>query len=262
MAELVAVVDRLRSPGGCPWDQAQDFASMRPYLLEECHEVLDTIDAGDPARLAEELGDLLFEVVFLARLGEELPDGDRFDIEAVAGRIVRKMVERHPHVFGGEAGARAGEDPGGIAAWEARKRRHGGTRSRLDGVPRALPALLRTHRQGEKAAAVGFDWPDARAVLAKVHEELAELEAALETGDAGAIAHEYGDALMALATLGRHLGAPPEDALRAANDRFARRFREVEAIARAEGLDLEALDAAALDALWERAKARLAADGE
>lgn len=252
LTELAALVDRLVRPDGCPWDRAQTWSSMRPYLLEECHEVLDALDAGDPDAVTGELGDLLFVVLLMARIGQDTPGAG--GIEEVARRIRDKMVRRHPHVFADEARP----DGPGIEHWEAQKAQEaapgGPPRSRLAGVPRALPALLRTHRQSEKAASVGFDWPDAAGVLAKVEEELAELRDALRAGDDAGIAHEYGDVLMALGSLGRHIGAPPESALRQANDRFAARFQAMEAAAFAQGVALDDLDDAQLDALWEAAK--------
>ena len=253
LAHLADIIDRLRGPEGCPWDQAQTWSSMRPYLLEECHEVLDAIDHGDPAAVQDELGDLLFVVLLIARMGEDLPDRS-FGIEAVARGVADKMVRRHPHVFAGR------ERPAGtgIEDWERQKAKEGPDgqpRSRMAGVPRSLPALLRTHRQTEKAASVGFDWPDAAGVLDKVVEELGELREALERGAPGPIEHEYGDLLMALGSLGRHIGAAPESALRRANDRFSQRFRSMEAAAWASGRSLSDLDDAALDALWEAAKA-------
>jgi len=220
---------------------------MRPYLLEEAYEVLEALDAADPVRLREELGDLLFQVYFHARLAEERGE---FDIDVVADGVVRKMVERHPHVYG-EADE---TDAGSVGAWEARKARGRGDRSRLDGVPAQLPALLTAHRVGEKLSHVGFDWPDVAGVLAKVDEERAELEAALRAGDADAIRHEYGDLLQACAHLGRFLGVPGEDALREANTRFARRFRGVEARARKAGVALEEAGLARLEAWWQEAK--------
>lgn len=287
LSRLVEIVDRLRGPGGCDWDRAQTFASMRPYLLEEVYEVLDAIDAEQPGAAAvprkrdleEELGDLLFVVLLYARMGEDsatgalaeaAPEGAagrRFDLESVAARIARKMVVRHPHVFGTEAERAALRGrANGIAAWENRKARietrpDGSLRSRLDGVPRALPGLLRAHRQGEKAAAVGFDWSDPRGVIAKLREELDELEEALEAEDRPAVEHELGDALMALANLGRHLEISPEEALRQANDRFAARFREMELRAHEEGPPLTELSAEELEAWWQEAKRALAAAG-
>jgi len=224
---------------------------MRPYLLEETYEVLEAMEAGAEdvgEGITGELGDLLFVVLLIARIAE---DQGRGTLDGIAHGICEKMIRRHPHVFGdGESGT----DPGGIAAWEARKSREG--RSRLAGVPRSLPALLRAHRQAEKAAAVGFDWKDAQGPLAKIREELGELEEALASGDKDAITHEYGDLLLAAANLGRHIGPPPEASLRAANDRFSRRFGRLEEMAQDEGLLLhENTDPAALEKLWEQAKA-------
>lgn len=247
--ELRAVVARLRAE--CPWDRAQDLRSMRPYLLEEAHEVLDALEEfeGEPHKLKEELGDLLFQVYFLARLAEEQ---GAFDLEATAEAIVAKMIERHPHVYGGiDAGA--GLDQGTVGAWEARKaaKRKG---SRVDGVPKGLPALLRAHRVGERVAHVGFDWPDLSGVLEKIDEERRELGEAIASGDADAIRHEYGDLLLACASLGRFLGVAGEDALREANARFEGRFRKVEASAAAAGVRLEDAGLARLEAWWQEAK--------
>lgn len=247
---LRSIVARLRSE--CPWDRAQDAATMRPYLLEETHEVLDALDAGDDTVLREELGDLLFQVFFHARLAEER---GAFDLEAVLDGIAAKMVRRHPHVYGDEP---ATDAMGTISAWEARKARERQGRSRVDGVPSGLPALLRAHRVGEKVAHVGFDWPDLAGVLAKVDEERAELEAAIRSGDRGAVQHEYGDLLLACANLGRFLGIAGEDALRQANRRFEARFREVEARASRAGVPLEEAGLARLEAWWQEAKAALA----
>jgi ATP diphosphatase len=224
---------------------------MRPYLLEECHEVLDALDAGDagsgdPARVREELGDLLFQVLFLARLGEERGD---YDLDSVARGIHGKMVERHPHVFG--EGDRH-RDPGSIAAWENRKQKAG--RSRIDGVPGSLPALVRAHRVAEKAAAVGFDWPDLAGVRSKVTEELMELDEAVASGDPARVAAEYGDVLLALANLGRFVGVAGEDALRMANARFETRFRAVEASAVAAGVPIAEAGMARLEGWWQDAK--------
>ncbi len=220
---------------------------MRPYLLEECHEVLAALDAGDLGQLREELGDLLFQVYFLARLAEEQ---GAFDIEEAADGVVTKMIARHPHVYGDDRS----EDAGTLAAWEARKASQRRA-SRVDGVPASLPALLRAHRVAEKVSHVGFDWPDIAGVLAKVDEERDELHAALASGDRAAIVHEYGDLLLACANLGRFLGVSGEDALREANARFERRFRSVERSAAAAGVALEAAGLTRLEAWWQEAKA-------
>lgn len=241
--ELRTLVARLRAD--CPWDRAQTAGSMRIYLVEEAAELLDALDADDAARVKEELGDVLFQLVLLARLYEERGD---FDLDAAAQAITAKMVERHPHVFADGPQAQAGSN----AAWERRKARAG--RSRIDGVPLALPALVRAHRVAEKASGVGFDWPDLAGVLAKVDEERAELGEALASGDPAAIAHEYGDLLLALANLGRFVGVAGEDALRMANQRFERRFRGVEARAAAAGVEPADAGLDQLEAWWQDAK--------
>lgn len=216
---------------------------MRPYLLEEAYEVLDAIDRGDPDALEEELGDLLFQVLFLSEL---LAEAGRPGLDAVARRIEAKMIERHPHVFGKEGDA-------SIVGWERRKvAARGG--SRIDGVPSSLPALVRAHRVGEKACAAGLDWPSVDGVLAKVREELQELEDARAAGDREHAAREYGDILLALSSLGRHLGVAGEDALREASLRFEARFRSVEAAAAAAGVDMADAGPARLDAWWQEAK--------
>lgn len=250
--ELVAIVARLRAPDGCPWDRAQTPKTLRPYVLEEAYEVVDAIDRGQPDALRKELGDLLFEVVLLAQMAK---DEALFDIDGVCAAIAEKMVRRHPHVFDPN---HQEEDPGSVGAWEARKAKERSGTSMMDGVPMALPALVRAHRVGEKVARVGFDWPDLASVRAKVDEELGELDAELAGSDRAAVAREYGDCLLALANLGRFLGIGPEEALREANTRFEERFREVERLANARGVDLHTRDAEALDELWQEAKARRA----
>jgi MazG family protein len=252
MDELHALVATLRGPDGCPWDRAQSPETMRRHLLEEAFEVVEAIDAADPEALRKELGDLLFLVVLLTRMHEEQGD---FTLDGVIRGVHEKMVRRHPHVFGEESA----EDPASVGRrWEAIKaRERGDGASALDGVPRALPALLRAHRVGEKAAAVGFDWPDAAGPRRKLDEELAELDAAIDAGDAGAIAHELGDVGFTVAQLGRHLpGTGAEDALRGTLRRFEARFRAMEAQATDSGTTLRDLDAEALETLWGRAKAR------
>ena len=246
---LVEIVAQLRGPEGCPWDKAQTLSSMRPYLLEEVYELLDAMehDAGEDG-LEGELGDTLFVLLLLTQIAT---DEGRFTLDSMCQRIVDKMITRHPHVFGeGEQS----DDPGGIAAWEARKHKEG--RSRLAGVPRSLPALLRAHRQGEKVAAVGFDWAGVSGVLAKLEEEIGELREALAEKDPAAIEHEYGDVLLSAANIGRHINAPAEAALRNANDRFAARFEKMEALAKEQNIKLNGSTAEdALNTLWEKVKA-------
>ena len=248
LLELVEIVARLRGPDGCPWDREQTLQSMRPCLLEEVCELLDAMehDAGVDG-LEGELGDARFVLLLITQIGA---DAGRLTLDSVAQRITNKMMKRHPHVFGDGADD---ANPGGIAAWEARKHTEG--RSRLAGVPRPLPALLRAHRQGEKAASVGFDWTEVAQVMDKVSEEIDALREAIEAAEPSAIEHELGDVLMSLASLGRHLDTPPEAALRRANDRFASRFATLERLAKEDGVALTgSSDPDWLDALWERAK--------
>jgi len=225
--ELLEIMARLRDRDhGCPWDLEQTFASIAPYTIEEAYEVADAIERGDLAALEEELGDLLLQVVFHAQMASER---GAFDFAAVVRGISAKMVRRHPHVFGGEAVADAAAQS---ARWEdikaAEKAVRGGAAGLLDDVPMALPALTRAMKLGKRAARIGFDWPDRTGARAKVDEELGELDEAIAGGDREQIVAEFGDALLALANLARHLEVDAEGALRAANGRFASRFRHVE----------------------------------
>jgi len=248
--ELVEIMRRLRDPrNGCPWDLEQTPETLKNYLLEEAHEVVEAIDSGDPAAVREELGDLLFQIVFHAQIGRE--DGT-FDMEDVIRRIRDKMIRRHPHVFG-DAEVRNADDV--VDNWEEIKKAEGKERpSLLDGVPVGLPALLRARRLQERAARVGFDWPDRREAVLKLHEELDELHAAVESGDPQAAAEELGDVLFMLVNLSRFLDVDPEEALRAANRKFRDRFRHIEKTAAATGRRLEEMTLAEMDALWEEAK--------
>jgi MazG family protein len=250
---LLEVMARLRDPtSGCPWDLAQDFASIAPFTLEEAFEVADAIQRGEPAAIRDELGDLLFQVVFHARLGEER---GWFDFAAVADGIADKLRRRHPHVF---AGARRADAAQQGVEWErikAAERGAAGERGTLEGIARALPALSRAAKLGRRAGRVGFDWPDAAGVRDKVREELAEVDEVLATAASPERrAEELGDLLFAVANWGRHLGVDAEQALREANQKFERRFAAMEALARARGLQLEALSAADWEALWAEAK--------
>lgn len=258
LVELLEVMRRLRDPErGCPWDLAQDFASIAPHTLEEAYEVADAIARGEPEGIRDELGDLLFQVVFHARLGEER---GWFDFAAVAAGMAAKLRRRHPHVFAAEVAA-------GVTAqharWEeikAAERDARGDLGTLDGIARALPALMRAAKLGKRAGRVGFDWETAAGVRDKVVEELAELDAAIaDQGDAVQAgtphrAEEFGDLLFALANWGRHLGLDPEAALRTASDKFEQRFAAVERLARARGDALENLSPHQWDALWVEAK--------
>ncbi len=259
--ELVNLVARLRGDEGCPWDRAQTLRSMRPFLLEETHEVLEALDAapttpGTPAPALEgELGDLLFNVLMLIQIAE---DGGHTSRGAVVQRIVDKMIRRHPHVFPVDGADPEHLDGPSLARWEAVKAKERGQGSRLDGIPAGAPALMRAHRQGQKAAGVGFDWPDVAGVLDKVDEEVAELKEAIAQGDRTAVESELGDVLHSLASVGRHLKTPAEDALRGSIARFDARFRAMEAVALERGDALEGLDVQALETMWQDAKRRLA----
>ena len=249
-AELASIVSALRDEGGCPWDRAQTPESFRPYVLEEAFELVEAIDRGDPRELRKELGDVLFQVVMLARMAEE---AGQFTLDDVLAGINTKMIDRHPHVFDPDHVPE--RDEGAISAWEARKATERGHRgSALDGVPSALPSLLRAHRISEKAGVVGFDWPDAPSVRRKVDEELAELDEAMASGDAAAITEELGDLLFSLVNLGRHLPAGAEDCLRAATHKFEARFRRLEASLQAEGRSIHTEAAPALEERWQALK--------
>jgi ATP diphosphatase len=253
LAKLLALMARLRdAEHGCPWDREQTFATIAPYTIEEAYEVADAIERGDREHLREELGDLLFQVVFHARLAEER---GWFDFAAVADGIRDKLVRRHPHLFAGAT--LAAEDL--MRVWEEQKAQEraaaqsAGSGSVLGAVPRALPALVRAAKLGRRAARVGFDWPDAREVRAKVIEELHEVDAAL-AGDGAAVEAELGDLLFAIANWSRHLEVDAESAVRGANGKFERRFERMEQLARERGLELARLSAAEWDALWREAK--------
>lgn len=253
--ELVAIVRRLRGPDGCPWDREQTAATLRACLLEETYEVLDAIDRQAPIALQEELGDVLLQVVMQADLASET---GHFDVEDVIATLIDKMVRRHPHVFGDaqvSGSAEVVRHWSRIKAAERAAKDEGTDRSVLSGLPPDLPALHAAARMGEKAARVGFDWSGPRAALAKVREEVAELEQALAAGDEPAIEHELGDVLFALASVARLANHSPEMALRAALGRFARRFRHMESALAARGRDIHGATPEELEALWTEAKA-------
>ena len=261
IARLLGVMARLRNPdGGCPWDLQQTFATIAPYTIEEAYEVADAIEAGEPSQLRDELGDLLFQVVFHARMAEER---GWFDFDAVAAAIHDKLVRRHPHVF---AGTRFATDELRSADWEdqkAREREESAKRRGADGasilgdIPKALPALSRAAKLGKRASRVGFDWPDAAGIREKVNEELTELDAAVASAEADAVAEELGDTLFTLVNLGRKLDVDAEEALRAANAKFDKRFRHMESLAKARGVALEMLSPSQWEALWVESKQAL-----
>lgn len=249
-SRLVDIVARLRAPDGCPWDREQTPQSATPYLIEEAHEAAEAIDSGDPKAMREELGDLLLQVVFQSQMIADTSGA--FTVGDVAREVTEKLIRRHPHVFGDTKVSGTDEV---LVNWEKIKQQEKSARqSMLDGLPKALPALLKAYRLGQKAARVGFDWPDIEGVLQKISEEIRELHEARTTHDERRIEDEFGDLLFTLANLGRHLDIDPEGALRRATDRFMQRFQWMEHEATRRGLVLNALDAAQWDALWEEAK--------
>lgn len=254
---LLELMERLRDPkGGCPWDRQQTFATVAPYTVEEAYEVADAIERADYGELREELGDLLFQVVFHAQMARE---AKLFAFGDVVAAIVDKMTRRHPHVFGSE---RIDDAAAQTTAWEARKaeerkaKAESGEHGVLDGVARTLPALVRAGKLQRRAARVGFDWPDTAGVAHKVAEELQELRAAIGAGNRQEIEEEVGDLLFACINLARHAGVDAEIALRGANAKFERRFRAVEAALRAEGRTPHDADLEEMDAHWDAAKGR------
>ncbi len=251
IARLREIMRRLRDPeSGCPWDIAQDFASIAPYTIEEAYEVADAVARGDMDDLEGELGDLLLQVVYHGQMGAE---AGHFDFDSIAERISDKMVARHPHVFGGESRDKTAEEQ--TRDWErlkAAERAGKGADGILDDVALALPALTRALKLQKRAARVGFDWGDPAAVTDKIREEIDELAAA--RADAAKREEEFGDLLFALVNLARHLDIDPEGALRRANDKFTRRFRHVEAGLAAAGVRAEEATLAEMEALWQAAK--------
>lgn len=261
--KLVAVQARLRAPNGCPWDREQTHDSLRTYLIEEAYEVLEAIESGDDGKFAEELGDLLLQIVFHAQIAREL---GRFDVSDVIREIHDKMVRRHPHVFGE---ARAKDAAEVLRNWEqikAEERRAKQGRedapkavpeahpSLLDGVPHGLPATLEGFQLTRKASRIGFDWADAAGVFDKMHEEIAELKHTLPSANVRKTEEELGDLLFAAVNLSRFLKIDPEIALKKANAKFTRRFRTMEKLARASGHEFQDLPREAMEALWEAAK--------
>lgn len=252
--ELVQIMARLRAEDGCPWDREQDHQSLKPYLLEEAYELIEAVDSGDAAKLCEELGDLLLQIVFHAQIAAER---GQFDIADVCRGINRKLLNRHPHVFGSVQVQGSAEV---VDNWERIKRAEPLNRGRssiLDGIPRTLPALQKAAKVQRRVARVGFDWHDYRGPADKVREELAEVEQMAEAGEKSALVSEIGDLLFAVVNLARSLDVDSEDALRRAVTRFGERFRLMERKAEDEGVDIPALSLQELDEMWEAAKTEL-----
>lgn len=250
---LLEIMARLRDPErGCPWDREQTWRSIAPHTIEEAYEIADAVERGDAVHVRDELGDLLFQVVFQSRIAEEQ---GLFRFDDVVDAISDKLERRHPHVFGAATIADAVEQ---TAAWERHKaeerKAKGGSEGALDGVTLGLPALSRAAKLGSRAARVGFDWPDAAGVLEKVREEVAELQDAVASGDSAHVQEELGDLLFSVAQLARHLQVDAEGALRDAGGKFERRFRRMEAILAGQGRTPSAATADELEALWAQAK--------
>jgi MazG family protein len=257
-AALLQLMARLRDPArGCPWDREQTFATIAPFTIEEAYEVADAIDRNDPQQLRDELGDLLFQIVFHSRMAQER---GWFDFAGVATSIHDKLVRRHPHVFAGaavegiESQTRNWEELKARERADAASRQKSPDHSALADVPKALPALARAAKLGRRAARVGFDWQEPGQVRDKVIEELAEVDEALAANAPERVTEELGDLLFAIANWTLHLKIDPEEALRAANAKFERRFRHMESLAAADGTKLESLSPAAWEDLWRKAK--------
>jgi MazG family protein len=263
--KLVAVMRTLRSPEGCPWDRDQTLESLTHFVLEEAYEVVDAIERGDMEAVKEEIGDHIFEGVFLAQVAAE--DG-RFTVEDTLRTVVEKLVRRHPHVFqengqvhDAASKQRAPSAEAALDRWNSQKAQEratsGQTPTTLGSVPRSLPALLRAYKIGKRAASTGFDWNDASDVVAKIEEEVAELRETLEQApnNAARAAEEMGDLLFAIANLSRKLGIEPETALRHANDKFARRFEQLEQRVTASGKSLDGMTLDEMESVWQEIKA-------
>lgn len=248
--KLISILALLRGPDGCPWDKEQTYQNINPYMLEEAHEVVDAIDAENFDDLKEELGDLLMHIFFHAQLARE---ENRFTISDVVEAICEKLIRRHPHVFGD---TKAGTTKAVLENWEQIKGKEKGKerKSLLDGLPKAVPALVKAFRIGEKTSRVGFDWENLDGVLAKVEEELAELKEAIHSGNEKEIEKEYGDVLLVLANLGRFTRHDPETALRKAILKFTRRFQKIEEQFGYSKADLKNLSAEKWNTLWEEVK--------
>ncbi len=253
--KLLEVMGKLRDPEtGCPWDVEQSFSTIAPYTIEEAYEVADAIDRENVDDLRDELGDLLLQVVFHAQMAAE---SGHFDFDDVAAGIAEKMIRRHPHVFGSASEREAGKVDGSWEEIKELERSESDDASELAGIARALPALKRAQKLGKRAGRVGFDWPDRQGVHAKIQEELVELERAAGARDRTGIEEEFGDMLFAVVNLARHLDVDPERALRGANRKFERRFRDMETAIVGNGKRIKDFSLEALDQEWRAAKKRV-----
>ena len=249
--KLVDIMAALRGEKGCPWDKEQTRESLKPFLVEETYEVLEAIDEGNPEKIKEELGDLLFQIIFHCQVARERKE---FDINDVISKITEKMIGRHPHVFG-EATYETSEEV--LKQWEERKKEEGKSReSILEGIPRELPSLLRAHRIQARASRVGFDWKQVEDVVEKLDEELKEFREALERKDQKEIEDELGDVFFVLVNISRFVGVNPEDALRKTISKFISRFRYIEMKSAEAGKSLSGMSLEEMDALWDEAKGK------
>lgn len=247
-AQLVEIMEKLRGPNGCPWDRAQKREDLKTYLLEETYEVLDAIEKKSDEKLLEELGDLLLQIVFHAQIAKE---ENKFNIDDVAREINKKLIRRHPHVF---SNTEAKTEEVVLKNWEKIKKGEKKGKSALDGVPKTLPALLKSYRLQEKAGRVGFDWEERKQVEKKVKEEFKELKEEIRKKQKENIREELGDLLFAIVNLARFLKIDPEDALQSANEKFIKRFKAIEKKARLSRRELHGMTLAEMDALWEEVK--------
>ena len=245
---LLEIVEKLRGPDGCPWDKEQTHASLLPYFIEEAYEVMESVDEGDFETFQEELGDIMLHVALQTQIASE---DSRFNISDSLDTVNEKLVRRHPHVFGDKKADAAFEAK---QNWEATKHEEKNRKSRLDGVPLALPALIRAQRLQQKAAYAGFDWENVDDVWEKLHEEIDELKSAHEAGDTENIKEEFGDVLFSVVNLARYIDIPAEDMLRATNRKFTFRFEKIEEELEAKGKKLEESTLEEMDEIWERAK--------
>jgi len=249
LEELIKVMAALRGEKGCPWDKEQTMESLKPFIIEEAYEVLEAIDEKDPEAVKEELGDLLFQIVFQCQIAKEKGE---FEMADVIEKIGRKMILRHPHVFG-DADYKTSAEV--LVHWEAQKKREGKQReSLLEGVPSTMPSLLRAHRLQDRASRVGFDWEKIDDVMKKLDEEIGEFKEAMEKKEEGKIEEELGDLLFMLVNISRFIGVNPEDALRKTISKFISRFRYIEMTAAGCGKKLSEMTLAEMDALWDEAK--------
>jgi len=249
--ELLNIMEKLRGEKGCPWDKEQTRESLKPYIVEEAYELLEAIEENDPEKIKEELGDLLFQIVFQSQIARE---NKEFDMPDIIDKIAKKMVSRHPHVFGNTTCSTSDEV---VAQWEVQKKREGKLReSILEGVPETLPSLLRAHRLQKRAAGVGFEWERVDDVLKKLDEELKEFKEALGTKNKDMIEDELGDIFFMLVNISRFIGVNPEDAHRKTISKFIHRFRYIEMKAAEQGRKLSDMTLDEMDKLWDEAKGR------